>query len=108
MYDYYDFLNESVRRILVGMGVEDYYFDMGTMTFHVDYDSWRVHVQPEFETVDLSLSENMGLRAAASIAVRFSGLISIAGLSIDQIDTHKRGTLQGADSTSPFNVGGGR
>jgi hypothetical protein len=108
MYDYYDFLNESVRRILVGMGVEDYYFDMGTMTFHVECDSWRVHVQPESETVDLSLSENMGLRAAASIAVRFSGLISIAGLSIDQIDTHKRGTLQGPDSTSRFNVGGGR
>ena len=107
MYDYYDFLNESVRRILVGMGVEDYYFDMGTMTFHVECDSWRVHVQPESETVDLSLWEDMGLRAAASIAVRFSGLIPMIGLSIDQIDTHKRG-LRGTDSTSPLNMGGSR
>ena len=88
MYNHFDSLNESVRRILEGMNVDEYFFDISTMTFHVDCDYWRVHVQPESESVDLSLSEDMDPRTAASVAIRFSGLISIIGLSIDRIDTH--------------------
>jgi hypothetical protein len=81
------------KRIFEGMGVDYRRYDDGKLSgFSVDYDLWRVEIDPSEPTqICLSFAREVEKEDAVWIAMRFHGLASVLDLEVVSVGSHKRG-----------------